>query len=253
MCEPQNEARESYIPTSTINLGLLAPKTTFLILASIFLSCFATLPAQSPAWFDLGDFSWTIESPSGYFDSGDTILYTLKLGAAGDSASDVLATDLLLDLADHVSIPANPSPDIAGSWLFDTANCSDCIHFDTASRELSILTERIDGVACTGMGEVYTFLLISGKDDVLATDLWSYDGGGMVLVDNVEMRLAAPASPRVVKLEHAVLNQHGVLGGWESLALPDSGGAGLNLAPGLHFLRETMADGEVRLRKVWVQ
>jgi hypothetical protein len=252
MYEPQIGGRDNYVLSPTTNYGVSASKSITLLLVFIFLHLFATLAAQSPGWEYLDDFSWNIESPSGYFDSGDTIEYTLRLGAAGDPAIDVLAIDLQLELEDHVTIPTNCSPNTAGSWLHDDSYYAERVQFDANARELAILTERTNFSSRNGSGLVYSFRLISGADNVLAADLIT-DGGGMVLVDNVEMRMAAPTPPKVVKLEHATLDQTGNPRGWESLALPDSGDGGLHLSSGLHLLKETLSDGKVRVRKVLVR
>ncbi|MEM6270599.1 MAG: hypothetical protein AAF998_14255 [Bacteroidota bacterium] len=223
----------------------------------LVLGFFGTLSAQSTQWENLDEYAWEILAPAGTFAAGDAVTFTLELGTPAVPLDRVYGIDLELTLADHVTLPPNFATEWGSSWLFDAIDASESHSYDDGTGILAILTERIDGVPRNGGGVVYTFTLICGEDSTPAASLID-DSGGHVLIDNVEMRQAPgkrkSVTAPVVHLEVQPLGADYTGGAWVSLPITDTvpKSASLSLAPGFYLLRSRHADGQVRIRKIWV-
>lgn len=253
-----------------IGWGIYAYSKSKEVLSYVFNACIstivtlllissATLQAQSDRWIDLNPGEWTLDLPSGYFYEGDTVVYSLLLRDISSPVDNLIAVELHLELSDYALIPAGMIPDTIGSWLFSDGEFSYNVEQDAALTTLDILAEREDGTSKTGHGKVFSFELICNGNSLKASDLILSDGG-IILVENIELKRGDPSGPMVVDDRNNPIvliqvlgleQQKGYRAEWRMVdgVAPQISG----LPSGLYFLRERMMDGSVRTRKILVR
>lgn len=245
-------SRHNKIPTDK-------PGTCFRAIMILLIIQFATLQAQSAEWIDLEPEDWTLEVSSGYFYEGDTVVYKVLLGDASSQVSNLIAIKLSLELSDWALLPIGMVPDSTDSWLFADGEFDYDVEHDVALHDLEILAERGNETSVTGYGKVFSFSLICNGNDLKASDLIQTEGG-IILVENIELKRASLPSPMVsdnlvnpvILVEVIGLEQRrGYREDWE---MKNGESPQISrLLPGLYYLKETMLDGNCKTRKILVR
>lgn len=173
------------VPGTSLPWGTLAapPKMTLSVL--LLLNClFGLLSAQSPQWVTSTQHEFAIDSNADLLMEGDTFDLVVRLGSATEPASDVLGADFWCDLQKAVPVSTPVSIDLDQSWLFAV---EDAEQSTWLTGRLSTKLVRSDSSGQEGNGEVYRFSLVCIEDSMPASSV-ILDGGGMVMVDNVDLK-----------------------------------------------------------------
>lgn len=148
------------------------------------------LAAQATLEVPLSSFSSTTTCTGGTLMQGDSAILTFYLGTAVNPAQHVMGLRLQFTLSDDATLanPANFST--TGSWLFSDG------YFDTDldvndDGNLVLEVGRNNSLSKSGYGKVFTCKLICTTNNVAASSLVTATGG-LVIVENVEMRQARP-------------------------------------------------------------
>ena len=160
------------------------------LLARTQLVCFLLLLfagstlAQSPAWTSPDYLHFRTLPDSGHLAPGATFDLVLDLGSEALPADAVLGIDVEVTIAGAEPAQTPPLVDPANSWLW-TAGDAPSATWDEG--ELRLDGVRDDSTGQTGQGEILRIPMeVSG--DTLDLQQLQLDGGGLVLVDNVDLK-----------------------------------------------------------------
>ncbi len=171
--------------------GSLYPKA-ILFLCLLFSA--GTTWSQSTAWIDSQHHHFHTIPATGTKVLGETFDLVIDLGDATQRAEGVLGLDLdiAVDGAQPVGVP--PAANIISSWLLDP---NDSLTAQWGNDTLHVWGVRSDSAGTDGNGEVVRFTFKVTDTEI---DLSSYQlgGGGLVLVDNVDMKQNNFMSPAQV-------------------------------------------------------
>lgn len=158
--------------------------------------------SQNCDTLDVATYDYEIEVPAMTLHEGDTALLLVNLGTPGKPVSRAVAFDIAFTVSKKVRFPdpKNIIPD--SSWLLDGPGADTTLYLNAAENRVRLVGERIDGETRTGFGELFRIFLVVTEDDVAATELLDHDGGGIVIVENVDWkrasnRLSRPADIKV--------------------------------------------------------
>lgn len=247
----------------------------FFLLTSI---PFARAFAQQSQWVDLSTISHEISFPGGILQAGDSLQIEIRVGTESQPLDQVTGFALELELSALAQIPSSPSLQLENSWLNEDDALQDQSYSDPGSLLLFLEANRSNQESRKGYGELLSLTLICNTDSTQPQDLIVQLGGGMAIIDNLDMRLSQPlpnpaaeaASPLTSYPNPAseVLHVEGLSpGGTISLfnlsgtlvreTQPDEKGYASfqvrGLPAGIYFLREGNPSGKCRTRKILVQ
>lgn len=228
-------------PTASLSSFL----RSFLLLIVLFPALGACAQGQGPTWVSALEYGFDIQLPNDTLDAGDTTYAELHLDLPFHSADRLIGVDLYLELSGDAELPATFNADSSGSWVFGGTEITCDTEVRPLDRELKAFVLRNDSIGQNGLGMVLRIPIVAAKDNVSAADLL-VDGGGLVLVDNVDMKTNAPSTPpaftTVTRMDQA-----------EGPAVVAEARGAIDLAalpPGLYFIVETDANGKQRIRKI---
>lgn len=255
--------------------GTFVPFTKFVVFVCCFLMGFLPLRSMAQATFevDLSSFASADSVYGGTLNANQTGTFSFELGSVASPAADVLGLKLDITLSDEAVLPTSSlAIAVAGSWLFDDVEVSQSVSVDGSTRILHVELVLSDHLPQSGNGFAFSFPLVSAFNNVAANSL-VVAVDGIVIVDNVDLKMAAPvAVPEVsAPAERLVcypnptsgnlwvpmagadaLRFTGMDGRSVEFALTDVGGIGLAditpLAPGVYCV-EVLSGKVVMLRQ----
>lgn len=164
-------------------------KNTTLSILVLIISLFSLCMAQSTSWKSISNFAHEFHLPDTTINTGDTVTLQVKLGTSASPVAYAHAADLTIELSEDAEMPESFEVDLTGSWLFDDSNVQTTTSLNFSERKLLILAERTDNISREGNGLILSIRLVSAEDNVNAQDL-IVASGGIILVENVDMRIA---------------------------------------------------------------
>lgn len=168
-----------------------ALKAGFMILFLLVWAAF-TCPAQTPDTLDIQNLSPQMEYTKAPLNAGDTLEIALHLGSPNDSVINAVGFLIQIELSNKAVQAVCEPFTSANSWLLDDGNHADTSYMDAAgTATLHLESIRTDTLKKSGFGEVLRFKVIADIAVDNPADLFNLSGG-MVLVDNVEMKTAMP-------------------------------------------------------------
>ena len=215
-------------------------------IAIFILCCLPGLSrAQSGTWIDVQEYDFDIHLPNGTFDTGDTVYAEIHLDSPSNGSQIFRGVDINLELSGDAALPSQFDADFAGGWLLDSTDVDSSTEVRPLTRLMEVYAERLDGVGQSGAGLVLKVPIVCDADNVQASDL-VVDGGGLVLVDNVDMKTAGPQGGAVHTTVTRLDAERGPTMVSEATGTVDLAA----LPPGLYFIVETDAAGHRQVRKI---
>lgn len=255
--------------------GTFVPFTKFVVFVCCFLMGFLPLRSMAQTTFDvdLASFANDHDVSGGTLNANQTGTFSFELGSVASPAADVLGLKLDITLSDEaVLLASSLAIAVAGSWLFDDVEVSQSVSVDGSTRILHVELVLSDHLPQSGNGFAFSFPLVSAFNNVAANSL-VVAVDGIVIVDNVDLKMAAPVAvpEALASAERLVcypnptsgnlwvpmagadaLRFTGMDGRSVEFALTDVGGIGLadiaGLAPGV-YCAEVLSGKVVKFRQ----
>jgi hypothetical protein len=173
-------ARANTARFSTLSIGLLFIWAAFTSL---------DVHAQQYVENDLAEYVYSVEAPAGPWMTGDTVTFTVTLGDEETPAEHVVGIRLDLTLDAAAIVPNDVGISVASSWCFDAPNLYTDVDVAGSPTVLTLLLRSADYTSQSGEGHLFTFRLIA-DDDNLPSGAMIDNKGGVVIIENVDARLA---------------------------------------------------------------
>ena len=127
-------------------------------------------------------------------NANQTGTFSFELGSVASPAAAVLGLKLDITLSDEAVLPTSSlAIAVAGSWLFDDVEVSQSVSVDGSTRILHVALVLSDHLPQSGNGFALSFPLVSAFNNVAAKSLVTAVDG-IVIVDNVDLKMAAPVA-----------------------------------------------------------
>ncbi|MEY3445013.1 MAG: hypothetical protein RLZZ519_3294 [Bacteroidota bacterium] len=245
--------------------GTLVPFTKFVVFVCCFLMGFLPLRLRAQTTFDvdLASFEHDHNVSGGTLNANQAGTFSFDLGSVADPANEVLGLKLDIALSDEAVLPTSSlALAFSKSWLFDDLEVSESISVDGSTRILHLELILSDHLPQSGHGFVFSFPVVSALNNVAANSL-VVAVDGVVIVDNVDLKMAAPDEPFcypnpssgnlwVPILGAETLRLTGMDGRSSEVAVTDVGGIGMadiaGLAAGVYWV-EVLSGNAVIFRQ----
>ena len=251
--------------------------TNLIVSVSLILSLTTPAWGQSYQTVPTSTVPFFVEVPAVTLNQGDSVEVIFKLGTADDPVEQVLGFELGIELSHTAVFPATPLTSIQSSWLNANGHLVEDHSADPSNKTISLEAMLNQGAGLTGDGEIIRLTLICNEDGISATDLIAQSDGGLIMVENVEMKWGAdlaldqkapvwkafpnPCQETLwISLEE---DQRGTarlltLSGQQvaQVEMTMAGRRELNTAslqPGIYFLQLSLEDGSQETRKITVR
>lgn len=144
--------------------------------------------SQSYQTVSTSSLPFSIQIPDVTLNQGDSVEIIFLLGTEDEPVAHVLGFDLEIKLSPKAVFPETPITHVESSWLNASGHLEEDHRVDPAGGLLFLKALIEDGAGQTGKGEILRLTLISNEDGVLAKELISQADGGLIMVENVEMK-----------------------------------------------------------------
>ena len=167
-----------------------APLFTICICTLLLLYAGSMRGQASTAWVDSQEHYFTTSPASGTLNSGEGFDLLIQIGEATDPFDDLVGIDLWVKVDGAAPVDTPPELQTGNSWLLGS---SDSLWSAWSGDTLYVRGIRQDSTGQDGSGTVIS-IPMEVTDDQLNLSNLQLDGGGMVLVDNVDMKRGADAT-----------------------------------------------------------
>lgn len=195
MKSPVQNTRTNHVSDNAISTSAARLHNLILALGLLtFFVCMSSVAfAQNTEFIPLSSLPHHVEYPQGTFDIGDSVTIEIHIGDAvsGVGVDDVLSISLELEYSSNAKKPNLATLDLTTSWLGTDCGLTNTSSVDDNKKICYINADRDDGTYTYGLGEIATITLICDANNVSAASLVDGMGGGLTVVDNVEMKTAA--------------------------------------------------------------
>lgn len=164
----------------------------FFIVFGLFLAFFQQNAfAQNTIARDLQEVGYQLVVPNVVLSAGESVEVKVLVGKTGYPVADAMGFEFSIQLSAAAAASASLQPSMQASWMAEAGNALQESTSPDGTPEYTFTYERSDDV--NGEGEILRFHLVAAQNDVSAASLLS-QSGGVLIVDNLDFRLAAPES-----------------------------------------------------------
>jgi hypothetical protein len=153
--------------------------------------------AQSYSQIDVNEYGYNVVIPNVILDANETVDIQLEIGKQHGDVEQAVGFELTVELGANAALPTSLNPNMEGSWMNQEGVGILESHGSGGSNVYTYTYDRDSPT--NGSGRTLALTLKAAVDNTPAASLLS-TSGGVLIVDNLDIRQAAPKTDSEVQV-----------------------------------------------------